>query len=193
MSEKLMTRAEAASFIGVSSRGLKKYIDSGELTSVKKGRKVVFPFSEVRSIRDGLKYPIPADGEIPIRYHLPEERKSVTRKIRINDFEAFLTVGLFRDGSPAEVFLDMTEKDTQFAGLADQWCTALSMLFQYGVPHEDIYDKFALQKFAPEGITNLSEIPICKSIVDLIIRYLKLNYPPTKKEDQDDYDKMVSL
>lgn len=139
------------------------------------------------------KYPIPSEGDLPVRYHLPDERPSITRKVQIVGFEAYLTVGLFRDGSPAEVWLDMNEKDTQFAGLADQWCTAISLLFQYGVPHEQVYDKFSFQQFAPDGVTNCSDVPMCKSIVDFIVRYLKINFPPTKKENQDDYDKMVDL
>lgn len=188
-----ITRAEAADFIGVTSRAIQKYIKSGELTPIKQGRKYVFSFDEVNAIRNRKKYPIPSEGAPPTRYHLPDERPSDTLKIRIADFEGYLTIGFFRDGSPAEVFLDLNEKDTQFAGLADQWCIAISMLFQYGVPHEKIYEKFGLQSFPPDGVTNLPDVPVCKSLVDLIVRYLKKNYPPTKKEDQDEYDQMVDL
>lgn len=139
------------------------------------------------------KFPVPSEGDPPTRYHLPSERESITVKFSIGEFEGFFTVGLFSDGSPGEVFVDLTEKDTQFAGLADQWCTALSLLFQFGVPHEDLYEKFKYQRFSPEGMTNLPDVPICHSIVDLIIRYLEINFPPTKKEGQDEYDRMVDL
>lgn len=139
-------------------------------------------------------YPVPAEGNQPLRYRLPEERESKTVKFRIGGaFEGFFTVGLFSDGTPGEVFIDINKKDTQFAAFADQWCIAISLLFQLGFPHEQIYNKFKHQSFPPEGVTNLPDVPICKSLVDLIVRYLEVNFPPTKKEDQDDYDRMLDL
>lgn len=134
---------------------------------------------------------VPTDGKPPFRYHLPDERKSRTVKFIIGEYAGYFRVGLFEDGSPGEIFINMSKQDTEFCGFAEMWAISVSMLMQFGIPHEKIYDKFQAQDFPPHGVTNLPDVPVCKSIVDLIIKYLRINFPPTRKEGQDDYDRMI--
>lgn len=133
----------------------------------------------------------PLNGDLPVRYHLPDERPGRTVKFLIDECEGYFTVGLFEDGSPGELFIKLSKNDVKFSGFAEMWAISVSLLFQYGVPHEKIYNKFMFQDFPPHGLTRLPEIPMCKSIVDFIMKYLEMHFPPTKQENKDDYDRML--
>jgi ribonucleoside-diphosphate reductase alpha chain len=108
----------------------------------------------------------------PSRRKLPDERQAVTHKFSIAGHEGYLTVGLYEDGSPGEIFLRMAKEGSTISGLMDTIATMASMSLQYGVPLKALVDKFSHTRFEPAGFTNNREIPIAKSIADYVFRYL---------------------
>lgn len=106
--------------------------------------------------------------------------------------KGYFTVGLYDDGVPGEIFVDCGKEGDIVHGFADAWATAVSLLLQYGVDPRSIYDKFKFCQFEPQGLTNLKAVPMCKSMVDLIMRWMESNLPPTKKDNNTDgYDAVV--
>jgi ribonucleoside-diphosphate reductase alpha chain len=108
----------------------------------------------------------------PHRRRLPAERTAVTHKFDIAGHEGYLTVGLYPDGQPGEMFVRMAKEGSTVAGLMDSFAISVSVAMQYGVPLRDLVNKFAHVRFEPSGFTGNSEIPIAKSIVDYIFRWL---------------------
>jgi len=108
----------------------------------------------------------------PHRRRLPSERTAVTHKFDIAGHEGYITVGLYPDGQPGEIFLKMAKEGSTVSGLMDSFATTVSVALQYGVPLRDLVNKFAHVRFEPSGFTGNSEIPIAKSIVDYIFRWL---------------------
>jgi ribonucleoside-diphosphate reductase alpha chain len=108
----------------------------------------------------------------PHRRRLPAERTAVTHKFDIAGHEGYLTVGLYPDGQPGEMFVRMAKEGSTVAGLMDSFAISVSVALQYGVPLRDLVNKFAHVRFEPSGFTGNSEIPIAKSIVDYIFRWL---------------------
>jgi ribonucleoside-diphosphate reductase alpha chain len=108
----------------------------------------------------------------PHRRRLPAERQAVTHKFEIAGHEGYITVGLYPDGQPGEIFLKMAKEGSTVSGLMDTFATTVSVALQYGVPLRDLVNKFAHVRFEPSGFTGNSEIPIAKSIVDYIFRWL---------------------
>ncbi len=108
----------------------------------------------------------------PHRHRLPAERTAVTHKFEISGHEGYITVGLYPDGQPGEIFLKMAKEGSTVSGLMDTVATAISLALQYGVPLRDLVNKFAHVRFEPSGFTGNSEIPIAKSVVDYIFRWL---------------------
>ncbi|HXG26620.1 MAG TPA: vitamin B12-dependent ribonucleotide reductase [Candidatus Binatia bacterium] len=108
----------------------------------------------------------------PHRRRLPAERTAVTHKFDIAGHEGYITVGLYPDGQPGEIFLKMAKEGSTVSGLMDSFATTVSVALQYGVPLRDLVNKFAHVRFEPSGFTGNSEIPIAKSIVDYIFRWL---------------------
>jgi ribonucleoside-diphosphate reductase alpha chain len=108
----------------------------------------------------------------PLRRKLADERRAVTHKFSIAGHEGYLTVGLYEDGSPGEIFLKMAKEGSTISGLMDTIATMVSMALQYGVPLKALVDKFSHTRFEPSGVTNNREIPIAKSIADYVFRYL---------------------
>ena len=120
----------------------------------------------------------------PIRKRLPDERPSVTHKFSIAGHEGYLHIGLYPDTSmPGEIFITMAKQGSTIAGLMDAFATAISISLQYGVPLEDLCNKFSHTRFEPSGFTNNKQIPIAKSIMDYIFRYLSLKFLGQKKEE----------
>jgi ribonucleoside-diphosphate reductase alpha chain len=113
-----------------------------------------------------------AEALKPHRRRLPSERTAVTHKFDIAGHEGYITVGLYPDGQPGEIFLKMAKEGSTVSGLMDTYATAISLALQYGVPLRDLVNKFAHVRFEPSGFTGNSEIPIAKSIVDYIFRWL---------------------
>ena len=107
-----------------------------------------------------------------MRRKLPDERKAITHKFDIAGHEGYITVGLFEDGQPGEIFLVMAKEGSTISGFADAFAQAISYALQYGVPLQALVDKFSHVRFEPSGMTRNPEIRFAKSIVDYIFRWL---------------------
>src|SRR6195256_4032525 len=119
-----------------------------------------------------------------VRRRLPDERKSLTHKFDIQGHEGYLTVGMFEDGQPGELFVTMAKEGSTISGLMDAFATQTSYSLQFGVPLKFMVDKFSHMRFEPSGFTKNQEIPIAKSIVDYIFRWMASHFMPI--EDQDE-------
>jgi ribonucleoside-diphosphate reductase alpha chain len=108
----------------------------------------------------------------PARRKLPDERHAITHKFSIAGHEGYITVGMYEDGKPGEIFLVMAKEGSTISGLMDAFATSISMALQYGVPLEALVEKFSHVRFEPSGFTKNPEIPYAKSITDYIFRYL---------------------
>jgi ribonucleoside-diphosphate reductase alpha chain len=114
----------------------------------------------------------------PRRERLPDTRQSVTHKFSIAGHEGYITVGLYPDGRPGEMFITMAKEGSTIGGLMDCFGTAVSMSWQYGVPLEVYVNKFSHTRFEPMGHTKNPDIRIAKSIVDYIFRWLGITFLP---------------
>jgi ribonucleoside-diphosphate reductase alpha chain len=114
--------------------------------------------------------PVAPDG--PRRHKLPDERRAITHKFSVGGHEGYITVGLYEDGTPGEIFLTMAKEGSTISGLMDSFATAISLTLQYGVPLEALVEKFSHMRFEPSGYTKNPEIPIAKSLVDYLFRWL---------------------
>ncbi|MEO7995330.1 MAG: vitamin B12-dependent ribonucleotide reductase, partial [bacterium] len=108
----------------------------------------------------------------PRRRQLQDERQSITHKFDIAGHVGYLTCGMYEDGTPGEVFITMAKEGSTISGLMDSLATATSLMLQYGVPLSVLVDKFTHMRFEPAGYTKNPQIPIAKSIVDYVFRYL---------------------
>lgn len=114
----------------------------------------------------------------PFRRKLPSERHSLTHKFSISGHEGYLTVGLYDDGQPGEIFIKMSKEGSTLSGIMDALALSISMNLQYGVPVEVLVSKFCHTRFEPAGMTGNRDIPMVKSIMDYIGRYLALKFLP---------------
>jgi ribonucleoside-diphosphate reductase alpha chain len=114
--------------------------------------------------------------ETPKRRKLPDERNAITHKFDIAGHEGYITVGLFEDGTPGEIFLVMAKEGSTISGFADAFAQAISYALQYGVPLQALVDKFSHARFEPSGMTKNPEIRFAKSIVDYIFRWLATKF-----------------
>jgi ribonucleoside-diphosphate reductase alpha chain len=112
------------------------------------------------------------------RRRLPDERKSITHKFSIAGHEGYITVGMYEDGTPGEIFITMSKEGSTISGLMDSFATAISLALQYGVPLKVLADKFSHARYEPSGFTINKDIPIAKSITDYIFRWLALKFVP---------------
>jgi ribonucleoside-diphosphate reductase alpha chain len=108
----------------------------------------------------------------PVRRKLPEERQAITHKFSIAGHEGYITVGLYEDGQPGEIFITMAKEGSTISGMMDGFATAISFNLQYGVPLKFLVDKFSHVRFEPSGWTGNPQIPYAKSILDYIFRWL---------------------
>lgn len=118
----------------------------------------------------------------PLRRRLPETRTAITHKFDIAGHEGYLTVGLFEDGTPGEVFITMAKEGSTIGGLMDSIATLTSLSLQYGVPLEALVKKFAYQRFEPSGFTKNPDIRQAFSIPDYVFRWLGLQFVPGYRE-----------
>ena len=107
-----------------------------------------------------------------MRRKLPDERQAITHKFDISGHEGYITVGLFEDGMPGEIFLVMAKEGSTISGFADAFAQAISYALQYGVPLQVLVDKFSLARCEPSGMTKYPEVRFAKSIVDYIFRWM---------------------
>ena len=141
--------------------------------------------------RDGSKrtQPLNTSGQAsdtpqaprPVQRKLPVERQAITHKFSIAGHEGYITVGMYDDGSPGEIFINMSKEGSSVSGLMDAFARAISYALQYGVPLEVLVDKFAHTRFEPSGYTGNAQIPYAKSITDYLFRWLASKfYSPDK-------------
>ncbi len=122
----------------------------------------------------------------PVRRRLRDERQAITHKFSVAGQEGYITVGMYEDGSPGEIFLVMSKEGSVVSGLMDSFATAISIALQYGVPLPTLVDKFSHMRFEPAGFTNNPDIPMAKSVIDYIFRWLGKKFLP--EEDQNPGD-----
>jgi ribonucleoside-diphosphate reductase alpha chain len=130
------------------------------------------PLSTKKDKKEEAAAIVPLQERRAVRRKLPDERQAITHKFSINEFEGYITVGLYEDGTPGEIFLVMAKQGSTISGLMDSLATAISIALQYGVPLQTLVDKFSHTRFEPSGFTKHPEIPIAKSITDYIFRWL---------------------
>ncbi|CUT00055.1 vitamin B12-dependent ribonucleotide reductase [Candidatus Kryptobacter tengchongensis] len=129
----------------------------------------------------------------PVRRRLPDERKSITHKFSVAGHEGYITVGMYPDGTPGEIFITMSKEGSTLSGLMDAFATAISLALQYGVPLKVLVDKFSHMRFEPSGFTNNPDIPIAKSIIDYIFRWLGKKFlTPDEQPSNVDYTDILN-
>lgn len=111
-----------------------------------------------------------------IRRRLPDERASITHKFTVSGFEGYLTVGLYEDGTPGELFVRMSKEGSTVSGLMDAIATSISIALQHGVALSTLVDKFSRTRFEPAGFTGNPDIPMTTSVIDYIFRWLALKF-----------------
>jgi ribonucleoside-diphosphate reductase alpha chain len=116
------------------------------------------------------------------RHRLPDERQAITHKFSIAGHEGYITVGLYEDGKPGEIFITMSKEGSTISGLMDALATSVSMALQYGVPLRVLVEKFTHMRFEPSGFTNNKDIPIAKSICDYIFRWCGKKFLPPEEQ-----------
>ncbi len=114
----------------------------------------------------------------PFRRRLPDTRQSVTHKFSVANHEGYLTVGLYEDGQPGELFITMAKEGSTIGGLMDVIGTCTSLALQYGVPLITLVDKFRHARFEPSGMTSNRDIPFAKSLIDYIFCWLGCRFMP---------------
>ena len=118
----------------------------------------------------------PKERTYPVRRKLPDERSAITHKFDIAGHEGYITVGLFEDGSPGEIFLVMAKEGSTISGFADAFAQAVSYTLQYGVPLQVLVDKFSHVRFEPSGLTKNPDVRVAKSIVDYVFRWMATKF-----------------
>ncbi len=136
------------------------------------GSKRTQPLNTTRTGRSAGSEP----GAGPSRRRLPDEREAITHKFDIAGHEGYITVGLFEDGAPGEIFLVMAKEGSTISGFADAFAQAVSYALQYGVPLPVLVDKFSHVRFEPSGRTRNRDVAIAKSIVDYIFRWMATKF-----------------
>ena len=111
-----------------------------------------------------------------VRHKLQEERASITHKFKVGDHEGYITVGLYPNGKPGELFITMAKEGSTVSGLMDSFALAVSIALQHGVPLELFCEKFAHTRFEPSGWSGNPDIGYAKSIMDYIFRWLQLRF-----------------
>lgn len=121
---------------------------------------------------------------VPRREHLPDTRSSVTHKFNVSGYEGYLTVGLFEDGRPGELFIKMAKAGSTMAGMADTIGVLTSLALQYGVPVEVLARKFENVTFEPSGATKNKDIREARSIVDYIFRWMGFEFSESYRAER---------
>ncbi len=141
------------------------------------GRASLDKKEEVRIVqKEGAAAPASPEVSKPTRRRLPDTRASITHKFSIEGHECYITVGLFEDGTPGELFITMAKEGSTLSGMLDAFARSVSLLLQYGAPLSHLVEKFAHMRFEPSGWTGNAEIGFAKSIVDYVFRWLGLRF-----------------
>jgi len=120
----------------------------------------------------------------PQRRRLPEDRTEVGRKFKVGEYEGYIHVGLFEDGTPGDIFVDIAKEGTTLAGLMNSFMISVSLGLQYGVPLEVYVSKFSHMRFEPSGMTNDPDIRVAKSIVDYIFRWMGKKFLTADQQEE---------
>jgi ribonucleoside-diphosphate reductase alpha chain len=120
----------------------------------------------------------------PRRRRLPDDRTEVGRKFRVGEYEGYIHVGLFEDGTPGDIFVDIAKEGTTLAGLMNSFMISVSLGLQYGVPLEVYVSKFAHMRFEPSGATNDPDIRAAKSIVDYVFRWMGKKFLTVDQQEE---------
>ena len=151
------------------------------------GSKKVQPLS-ASNTEEKVAAPVAAPAQ-PYRHHLPDERHSLTHKFKIGGHEGYITVGMYEDGQPGEIFVRMAKEGSTISGLMDSFATAISLALQHGVPLRLLVDKFSHTRFEPSGWSGNPEVGYAKSIMDYLFRWLGLKFlgqaPPAPRGVED--------
>ena len=123
-------------------------------------------------------------GHTVQRKYLPDERHAVTHKFSIAGHDGYVTVGLYENGKPGEIFIVMSKEGTVISGLLDAFATAISLAMQYGVPLEALVKKFSHMRFEPAGVTSNPKIRFAQSILDYVFRWMSLKFLPTTEQPE---------
>ena len=126
----------------------------------------------------------PAPLPAPARHRLPDDRAEVGRKFRVGDYEGYIHVGLYDDGTPGDVFVDIAKEGTTLAGLMNCFMIAVSIGLQYGVPLDVWVSKFAHMRFEPSGPTNDQDIRMAKSIPDYVFRWMGKKFLDADQQEE---------
>ena len=126
--------------------------------------------------RDKMLEAIAVPAETAVRRKLPDERESITHKFGVGGHEGYITVGKYEDGSPGEIFIVMAKEGSTISGLMDSFATMTSLALQHGVPLQLLVDKFTHTRFEPSGFTKNPEIPMAKSVMDYIFKWLAIKF-----------------
>src|SRR5213078_3035134 len=121
---------------------------------------------------------------VPQRRRLPEDRTGVGRKFRVGEYEGYIHVGLFEDGTPGDIFVDIAKEGTTLAGLMNSFMISVSLGLQYGVPLDVYVSKFSHMRFEPSGMTNDADIRVAKSIVDYIFRWMGKKFLSADQQEE---------
>ncbi len=136
------------------------------------GSKRTQPLNTAKDADEKKASPVESKEARVLRHKLPDERRSITHKFDIAGHEGYITAGMYEDGQPGEIFITMSKEGSTISGLMDSFATAISMSLQYGVPLQVLVDKFSHMRFEPSGFTKNPDIPMAKSIMDYIFRWL---------------------
>jgi ribonucleoside-diphosphate reductase alpha chain len=145
--------------------------------------KVAQPLSGSKDKSIATLVPATAAGH-PRRRRLPDDRVEVGRKFKVGEYEGYIHVGLFDDGTPGDIFVDIAKEGTTLAGLMNSFMISVSLGLQYGVPLEVFVSKYAHMRFEPSGLTNDEDIRIAKSIVDYIFRWMGKKFLTTEQQEE---------
>jgi ribonucleoside-diphosphate reductase alpha chain len=148
--------------------------------------KVAQPLSSSKDASTGPATLVPGVAPLahPQRRRLPDDRTEVGRKFKVGEYEGYIHVGLFDDGTPGDIFVDIAKEGTTLAGLMNSFMISVSLGLQYGVPLEVYVSKFSHMRFEPSGMTNDADIRVAKSIVDYIFRWMGKKFlSPDQQEE----------
>jgi ribonucleoside-diphosphate reductase alpha chain len=140
--------------------------------------KVAQPLSKKGGAEAAAPPPAPKEE----RRRLPDDRTEIGRKFKVGEYEGYIHVGLYDDGTPGDIFVDIAKEGTTLAGLMNSFMISVSLGLQYGVPLEVYVSKFAHMRFEPSGITNDADIRVAKSIVDYVFRWMGKRFLDTDKQ-----------
>ncbi len=140
------------------------------------GSKRTQPLNTAKDKDETKSSPAESKEARPLRRKLPDERHAITHKFDIAGHEGYITAGTYDDGQPGEIFITMSKEGSTISGLMDSFATAISMALQYGVPLRVLVDKFSHMRFEPSGFTKNPDIPMAKSIMDYIFRWLATKF-----------------